>query len=129
MMIDHIGIVVSDLARSRRFYEACLVPLGLKVLEEAPGFFILGRGWDEPFLWVGTLRPTFWSEQHRAAGSPIHLSFTAPDREAVRVFHTAGVAAGGVSNGAPGPRQTSYPYYAAFVLDPDRNNIEAGVRG
>ena len=128
-MIDHLGIVVSDLARSRRFYEACLVPLGLKVLEEAPGFFILGRGWDEPFLWVGTLRPGFWSEQHRPTASPIHLAFSAPDREAVRVFHAAGVAAGGTSNGAPGPRQASYPYYAAFVLDPDRNNIEAGVRG
>lgn len=62
--------------------------------------------------------------------SPINVAFSAPDREAVDAFHRAALAGGGRDNGAPGPRgPAAMKYYAAFVLDPDGNNIEAGKRG
>ena len=95
-MIDHFGIHVTDLARSRQFYQACLAPLGLQLLEEHDyGAVVFGKNKDGPFMWVGTARPSFWGPDHRAGHSPIHLAFTAPDASSVDAFHAAGVAAGG----------------------------------
>lgn len=129
-MIDHLGVVVTRLERSVRFYEAALRPLGIRVLERHPyGAVILGRSPEDPFLWVGTARPSFWTDAHVAGAAPLHLSFVAPHRGAVDAFHAQGLEHGGVDNGAPGPRKTHYPYYAAYLIDPDGNNIEAGVRG
>jgi len=130
-MIDHMGFRVRDLAAARRFYEACAAVLGLEVIDNTPDSFLIGRSAARPlpFIWVGTPQPAFWTADHRTSASPIHLAFTAPDRSAVDRFHEAALAAGGADSGAPGLRgPQERGYYAAFVLDPDGNNIEAGAR-
>jgi catechol 2,3-dioxygenase-like lactoylglutathione lyase family enzyme len=130
-MIDHMGVRVRDLAASRRFYDACAAALGLQTIDNTSDSFLLGRSAGEPvpFVWIGTASPAFWTAAHSTSASPIHLAFKARDRAAVDAFHTAGLAAGGTDNGAPGLRgPAEMDYYAAFVLDPDGNNIEAGVR-
>jgi catechol 2,3-dioxygenase-like lactoylglutathione lyase family enzyme len=131
-MIDHMGFRVADLARSRRFYEACVRALGLQIVDNTPESFLIGRSgeWPMPFIWVGTTNPAFWTPQHTVSASPIHVAFVAPSREAVDAFHKAALEAGGKDNGAPGLRgPKEMGYYAAFALDPDGNNIEAGIRG
>jgi catechol 2,3-dioxygenase-like lactoylglutathione lyase family enzyme len=113
-LIDHVGLRAGDLEASRRFYEACLGALGLELLRDADGNFVA----DE--LYIG------------AADGPVshlHLAFQAVDRAAVDRFHAAGLAAGGRDNGAPGERAYHPGYYAAFLLDPDGNNIEAVHHG
>jgi catechol 2,3-dioxygenase-like lactoylglutathione lyase family enzyme len=130
-MIDHLGFRVRELKAARRFYDAIAAALGLGVIGNTPTSFLVGRSAAEPvpFLWVGTDEPAFWAGEHRTSMSPIHLAFTAKDRKAVDAFHAAGRKAGGMNNGAPGLRQTAgRGYYAAFLLDPDGNNVEAGVR-
>lgn len=130
-MIDHTGIVVTDLAKARRFYDAIARPLGLATASNSPESFLLGRSAQEPipFLWVGTIRPSYWVEGSRAGLNQAHIAFIAPDTAAVDAFHQAALAAGGRDNGPPGPREGAGDYYGAFVLDPDGNNIEACVRG
>ena len=126
-MFDHFGFVVRDLAKSLRFYEACLAPLGLRIAERHGNEAVIFSGEEEsPFIWMGTPKPQFWREEHGAARSPFHLAFSAPSREAVVAFHEAGLRHEGRDNGAPGSRGSDY--YAAYLLDPDGNNIEAGVR-
>lgn len=122
-MLDHVGAVVSDIARSRRFYDAALAPLGLKVMmevtaEQTGGHAHLGYGSEgKPFFWVGTGGPPT---------GRLHVAFTADSRAVVDAFHAAALAAGGTDNGAPGLRPHYHPnYYGAFVLDPDGLNIEA----
>ena len=118
-LFDHVSLPVRDLARSRAFYERALQPFGVRVVESSlgPGFAIDDRG----DFWIG--------EQEMAAGS-VHIAFAAPDRETVDAFHTAAVEAGGVDNGRPGLRPHYHSgYYAAFVLDPDGNNVEAVFQG
>jgi catechol 2,3-dioxygenase-like lactoylglutathione lyase family enzyme len=114
-LLDHVHLRVADLEASKRFYRAVLAALGLPdVLSEGPGFF-----WaDELFV-------------NKADGpvSRVHLAFQAPDRETVQAFHQAALAAGGRDNGAPGERPYHPGYFAAFVLDPDGNNIEAVFHG
>jgi catechol 2,3-dioxygenase-like lactoylglutathione lyase family enzyme len=130
-MIDHMGFRVRDLAAARRFYDACLTPLGLQAIDNTEGSFLIGRSREEPlpFIWVGTTQPTWWSADHSTSKSPIHVAFKATTRSEVDAFHRAALAAGGTDNGKPGPRgPAAMKYYAAFVLDPDGNNIEAGVR-
>jgi catechol 2,3-dioxygenase-like lactoylglutathione lyase family enzyme len=130
-MIDHMGFRVRDLAASRRFYEACARAIGLQVIDNTADSFLIGRSAEQhlPFIWVGTTEPAFWSSGHTTSTSPIHVGFTARDRAAVDAFHRAAMAAGGRDNGAPGPRgPAEMKYYGAYVLDPDGNNIEAGVR-
>jgi catechol 2,3-dioxygenase-like lactoylglutathione lyase family enzyme len=118
-LIDHVHLVVPDLAASRRFYQAVLGVLNIPIIE-GPDFF-----WtDELFI---------SSKESRAARGEltgrIHLAFQAPDRATVDRFHPAALAAGGTDNGAPGERHYHPGYYAAFVLDPDGNNIEAVFHG
>ena len=118
-LFDHVSLPVRDLARSRAFYERALQPFGVRVVESSlgPGFAIDDRG----DFWIG--------EQEMAAGS-VHIAFAAPDRETVDAFHAAAVEAGGVDNGRPGLRPHYHSgYYAAFVLDPDGNNVEAVFQG
>jgi catechol 2,3-dioxygenase-like lactoylglutathione lyase family enzyme len=126
-MIDHTGIVVSDLARARAFYDAIAVPLGLATASNGPESFLFGKSREEPipYLWIGTLRPSYWAEGSRPGLNQMHVAFTAPSKQAVHDFHAAGIAAGGTDHGAPGPREDAPSYYGAFVLDPDGNNIEA----
>ena len=127
-MLDHFGFIVSDLAWARRFYEAALAPLGLSVVEEQPQAFIMAKtGEHLPFVYIGVGRPTYWDETSRAGAAPAHFGFKAQNREQVDAFYEAGLAAGGRDNGAPGVRRGG-GYYAAYLLDVDNNNIEAGVR-
>jgi catechol 2,3-dioxygenase-like lactoylglutathione lyase family enzyme len=126
-MLDHFGFVVRDMAASRPFYEAALAPLGMFVREDHGRSVIMARDdQPSPFVYIGEGRPTFWTGTAEAGRSPAHYAFQAADRAAVEAFHAAGLAAGGRDNGAPGIRRPGY--YAAFLLDPDGNNIEAGVR-
>jgi catechol 2,3-dioxygenase-like lactoylglutathione lyase family enzyme len=126
-MFDHFGFVVRDLAESLRFYEPTLASLGLRIAERQgnEAVFISGEG-EVPFIWMGTPKPRFWTEEHYAAQSPFHLAFSAPSSEAVVAFYQAGLRHGGKDNGAPGARGSRY--YAAYLLDPDGNNVEAVVR-
>lgn len=123
-MLDHIGFAVSDAERSRQFYEAALAPLGITLLmtvtpdvTESGGTAHGFGSDDDAFFWVG---------DNERVGQGTHVAFRATSREVVDTFHQAALAAGGTDNGAPGLRPNYGPnYYAAFVLDPDGNNIEA----
>lgn len=120
-LIDHVQLVVRDVAASRRFYEAVLGVIGVPVN-------VMGEG----FVWADELAITS-ADSKDAAGEltgRVHLAFQASDRAMVDAFHEAGLAAGGTDNGAPGLRPQYHPgYYAAFLLDPDGNNIEAVFHG
>jgi catechol 2,3-dioxygenase-like lactoylglutathione lyase family enzyme len=130
-MLDHTGIVVTNLAQARRFYDAIARPLGLATADNGDQAFLFGRSAEEPipYLWIGTLRPSYWAEGSRPGLNQMHVAFVAPSKAAVDEFYRAALAAGGRDNGRPGPRQGAGDYYGAFVLDPDGNNIEACVRG
>ena len=130
-MLDHTGIVVTDLAKARAFYDAIAKPLGLATTDNSPESFLLGKSREEPipYLWIGTLRPSYWVEGSRAGLNQMHIAFQAKDNAAVDAFYQAALKAGGKDNGKPGPREGAGDYYGAFVLDPDGNNIEACVRG
>lgn len=128
-MLDHTGIVVTDLSKARKFYDAVAKALGLGTLDNGQDAFLLGRGQGQiPYLWIGTLRPSYWIEGSRAGINQMHVAFAAKDKAAVDEFHRAALAAGGRDNGKPGPRPFAEKYYGAFVLDPDGNNIEAVAR-
>ena len=115
-MIDHIQLVVRDVAASRRFYEALLATLDIPI-----------GGADKTFFWADELFVS--SLDSPAANGQLtgrhHLAFQAKDPATVDAFHRAGLASGGRDNGAPGERPYHPGYYAAFLLDPDGNNIEA----
>ena len=125
-MIDHIGLTVGDLERSRDFYTAALAPLGISIQMEVSEEMTGGHG---AHLGFGTVeKPFFWIGSGGAAASGAHVAFAARDRAAVEAFHRAALAAGGRDNGAPGLRPLYHPgYYGAFVLDPDGNNVEAVI--
>jgi catechol 2,3-dioxygenase-like lactoylglutathione lyase family enzyme len=119
VVIDHMSIGVSDLARSREFYRRVLEPLGMKEL--AP--------WSDdarevPFGPEGI--DDFAISLEYPVGGQIHIAFAAESEDEVRAFHAAALEAGATDNGAPGPRhEYSDGYFGAFVLDPDGHNIEA----
>ncbi len=119
-LIDHIQLVVADLAASRRFYEAVF-----DVLEVPIG------GTADDYFWADELFVS--SADSQAAQGKLtgrhHLAFQAKDNAMVEAFHRAGLAAGGTDNGPPGERPYHPGYYAAFLLDPDGNNIEAVFHG
>jgi catechol 2,3-dioxygenase-like lactoylglutathione lyase family enzyme len=114
-MIDHVALYVSDLERSRRFYEQALAPLGYGLAFELDDGVAFGpQGYPLMGIRVG-------AEPSTSA----HVAMRADERTAVDAFHAAALAAGGTDNGAPGVREHYHPtYYAAFVLDPDGNNVE-----
>ncbi|NPU15314.1 VOC family protein [Bradyrhizobium sp. 83002] len=119
-MIDHVSVGVSDLARSARFYELALAPLGMTRLIERPA--TIGFGKTYPELWIN-LRPAM---ARVPADTGSHLCLRAKGAAEVDAFHAAALEAGGISDGAPGLRpHDRVRYYAAFVLDPDGNRIEA----
>jgi catechol 2,3-dioxygenase-like lactoylglutathione lyase family enzyme len=122
-MIDHMGIAVSDIDRSRKFYDGALGALGMSVQRSAEaetegGATALGYGIPgESIFWIG---------DQEKVGEGTHVAFTANTRAQVDAFHAAGIKAGGRDNGPPGPRPNYGPnYYAAFLYDPDGVNIEA----
>ena len=119
-LIDHIQLVVEDLAASRRFYEAVFDAIGVPM-----------GGADENYFWADELFVS--SVDSAAADGKLtgrhHLAFQAADRSVVDAFYQAALSSGGTENGAPGERPYHPGYYAAFVLDPDGNNIEAVYHG
>ncbi|MEI9421464.1 VOC family protein [Mesorhizobium sp. Cs1299R1N1] len=119
-LIDHLQLVVRDLPASRRFYEALFQVLGVPI-----------GGTGEDYFWADELFIS--SVDSRAAQGKLtgrhHLAFQARDHAMVDAFHRAGLEAGGTDNGAPGERPYHPGYYAAFLLDPDGNNIEAVHHG
>ena len=126
-MIDHTGVIVADIARSRAFYEAALAPIGYALLAEIPGAV---TGSTDVAGFGEAPKPDFWISAATAARPvnhpPLHVAFRVTNRAQVDAFYYAAIAAGGRNNGAPGPRPHYHPhYYGAFVLDPDGHNIEA----
>jgi catechol 2,3-dioxygenase-like lactoylglutathione lyase family enzyme len=113
-LLDHVHLRVADLEASKRFYRAALEALGLELTGEGEGWFSA----DELFV-SDDGEPT----------ARLHVAFQAAGREAVHRFHEAALAAGGRNNGAPGERLYHPGYYAAYVLDPDGNNVEAVHHG
>jgi catechol 2,3-dioxygenase-like lactoylglutathione lyase family enzyme len=134
-MIDHIGISVGSIARATEFYLKALAPLGYGIVMEVSAEET-GHGAAIAFGAPGEAadfqsgKPSFWVGESAEASGPLHVAFVAPSRAAVDVFYHAAVEAGGADNGAPGLRPHYHAnYYAAFVLDPDGNNIEALCHG
>ncbi len=120
-MLDHVGFKITNLARSRSFYDGALKPLGISVLADMSDGKYGGK-----FLGYGDTRPYFWIEEAPEATEKLHVALTAPDRATVDAFYKAALAAAGKDNGPPGLRPHYHPdYYGAFVLDPDGHNIEA----
>ena len=117
-MFNHVSVGIRDLDQASRFYDAVLGALGYR------------RTFSESFgcAW-GVEWPEFWAQLpdsgEAIAGNGTHVAFIAPSREAVDRFHAAALAAGGSDAGAPGPRDYTPDYYAAFVRDPDGNKLEA----
>jgi catechol 2,3-dioxygenase-like lactoylglutathione lyase family enzyme len=116
-MYDHIGLRVKDLDASTRFYEAVLAPLGhVLASRDETGAGLGPKG--APALWLTV------AKQEKNTGT--HVALRAKDRASVELFYAAGLKAGGKDNGGPGPRPDYGPtYYAAFLIDPDGNNVEA----
>ena len=113
-LLDHVHLRVRNLEASRRFYDAVLRSLGRELSGQSEhGFFA-----DELFV----------DDDGEPTGR-VHLALQAQDRETVNRFYEAALAAGGRDNGPPGERDYHPGYYAAFVLDPDGNNIEAVYHG
>ena len=119
-MLNHVSIAVRDIAKTKRFYDAVLAPLGYTCLSEGESSLGYGRGSVE-----------FWIS---AAGSQtipdttpgLHFCFDAPTRDSVTAFHAAALQVGGRDNGKPGLRPDySADYYAGFVVDPDGYRLEA----
>ncbi|QIG51802.1 VOC family protein [Nordella sp. HKS 07] len=119
-MIDHVTFAVSNIARSKQFYEQAFAPLGYKI---AFG--------DEGRFWAFDIGDGLFEIMQAETSAPlphIHVAFRLGSKAHVRDFHAAALAAGARDNGAPGPRPQYTPnYFACFVLDPDGNNIEAMI--
>ena len=117
-MFDHVGVNVQDFETSKRFFEQALAPLGYRVVMDFSQYGAAGFGTEE--------KPEFWVGARDPRGTGTHIAFQVTDHATVEAFHAAALAAGGTDNGPPGTREEYHPaYYAAFVLDPDGNNIEA----
>jgi catechol 2,3-dioxygenase-like lactoylglutathione lyase family enzyme len=113
-MLNHIGLKVREVPASVRFYDAALTALGLSVVSDETSA-AYGPPGEDPGLYLS-----------QGESGAVHIAFTAADRASVDRFHAAGMAAGGRDNGPPGLRADYSPtYYAAFLLDPDGNNVEA----
>jgi catechol 2,3-dioxygenase-like lactoylglutathione lyase family enzyme len=117
-LIDHVHLRARDLEKTRRFYREVLGVLGIQPGGDTPDHIYF----DE--LWIDALK-----EGEQGSATHVHLAFQAADRAAVDKFHAAGLAAGGRDNGKPGERDYHPGYYAAFLIDPDGNNVEAVYHG
>lgn len=115
-MIDHIGLTVNDLEKSKAFYIQAFKPLGMGLVMDVEGWSAFGPP-NQPIFWLGE------QDLHQR---PMHICFRAANRAQVDAFYEAAIAAGGQDNGKPGIREHYHPnYYGAFVIDPDGHNIEA----
>jgi catechol 2,3-dioxygenase-like lactoylglutathione lyase family enzyme len=115
-MLDHITLTVSDLPKSRAFYEKVLAPLGYKVRMQ----------WEQYCGFGDEKKPYFWLKHGDPPSRPMHIAFEAKSHAAVDLFYSAAITAGATDNGAPGPRPHYHEnYYGAFVFDVDGHPIEA----
>lgn len=115
-MIEHVSLRCADSRASRKFYEAVLKPLG----------YVCDLKYGDSFGFKDEAgRHDFWVTRGET-GTLTHVAFHAGSRQAIEGFHAAGLKAGGKDNGEPGPRE-GYAAYAAFVIDPDGNNVEAVI--
>jgi catechol 2,3-dioxygenase-like lactoylglutathione lyase family enzyme len=115
-MLDHVTIGVSDVGRSKAFYDRILKPIGIERYAEGDVFQGYGAN-GKAFFWIG-LKP------HPVTG--MHIAFAVQSRALVDIFHSEALAAGARDNGAPGLRPHYHPhYYGAFIFDPDGHNVEA----
>ena len=125
-MIAHIGLIVSDIEHSKKFYTAALAPIGIQMIREyrvTPTRPAASAGFGEP------PRADLWLYQGDPGKVTTHIAFQVGKRALVDAFYAAAIAAGGRDNGKPGPRpQYSANYYGAFVLDPDGYNVDAVCR-
>ena len=122
-IIDHVGIRVSDIERSKAFYREALGALGISLLYEQsfPDGQVVGFGTDRSNFFIASGRPL---------RGETHIAFTAASQAEVNAFYSIAISMGGKDNGPPGPRPHYRPgYYAAFVFDPDGNNVEAVFHG
>lgn len=117
-MLDHVSIGITNRERSRAFYDAVLSTIGLKKVADYGESVAYGPSRKNPF---------FWLVEHQDIGKAqgFHCAFRAPDQASIHAFHAAALTSGGTDNGGPGKRDYEENYYAAFVLDPDGNKIEA----
>jgi catechol 2,3-dioxygenase-like lactoylglutathione lyase family enzyme len=116
MIIDHVGVAVSDYEKSRDFFCRALAPLGIELIMEFQGWAGLGKSG----------KAEFWFGAHTQVQRPLHIAFLAENRHQVRAFYAAALAAGGTDNGPPGIREQYHAdYYGAFVIGPDGHNVEA----
>lgn len=119
-LISHVSIGTNDFERALRFYDAVLSVLGCKRIMEHPGAVAYGRAFPE--FWVQT--PI--DGKAAVVGNGTHFGFLADDKDQVRAFYGAALAAGGRDEGAPGPRPMyGEPYFGCFVRDPDGHKVEA----
>ncbi len=115
-MLDHCGVNVSNFQKSKAFYSTALKPLGYELIMEFDNV-VAGFGKDNI--------PDFWIKCESPVTTRAHVAFQSETRNPVDQFHSTALTAGGKDNGAPGLREDYSPtYYAAFVFDPDGNNIE-----
>jgi catechol 2,3-dioxygenase-like lactoylglutathione lyase family enzyme len=123
-MLDHVSITVSDPARSLPFWDAIMAALGYPCVRNLPenrGYGVRNRPGDDGHTYISV-----WASIGQFVPDNRHWCFRAPNRAAVEAFHAAALAAGGRCDGPPGLRPNYHPsYYAAFVLDPGGNRIEA----
>lgn len=118
-MLDHLSLNVSNPSKAKAFYSRALAPLGYSVIKEYDGGFGIRADGGS----------SIWTVQAKVE-EPVHLGFRVNDRKQVDAFYKEAIAAGGKDNGKPGIREKYAPdYYAAFVLDPDGNNVEAVCHG
>lgn len=117
-MFGHVFLNVSDFKKSSKFYEECMKALGYDVNLTSEGYIAFGTPTDTHIFWV--------HQASAGATKNMHIAFNAGSKDDVKKFFEVALANGGSSNGEPGPRKEHGPkYYAAYVLDPDGNNIEA----
>jgi catechol 2,3-dioxygenase-like lactoylglutathione lyase family enzyme len=115
-LFDHVVLSVRDLSLSRAFYQQALTPFDVRVVQSSQG----------PLGFATDGRGDFWIKEGAPVAGRVHIAFAARDRATVDAFHRLALQAGGTDNGPPGLRpHYGAGYYAAFVLDPDGNNVEA----
>ena len=123
-VLDHLTLRVADMERSRAFYAAALAPLGFGIIADYGGD--AGIAFGPPGQDDFAIAPA----GEDGVSAPLHLAFFATDRAAVNDFHAFGLSAGGLDNGGPGLRPDYHSkYYAAYLIDPDGNNVEAVDHG
>lgn len=118
-MIDHIKLRVTDFTKSKVFYDQALSAIGMKLLPDSDDGYCVWSTNDDPLLEIA--KP----KQGEPISTAVHFCFRVNDQKLVDAFYKAALAAGGTDNGTPSPRPHYSPtYYAAYVLDPDGNNVE-----